>query len=101
MLIKHSVFFLRPPTKDMYPWASNVYIAGLCSKYPCVHKYLPSEHKAQLIALLCWTPLIDASKLRGEPNVSIERMASIRTMVLRTILKQCLSQTERAKLFLQ
>ena len=36
-----------------------------------------------------WTPLIDTSKLRGEANVCIERMARTRTMVLRTILKQC------------
>jgi len=40
-------------------------------------------------------------KLRGEAIVSIESMASIITMVMRTILKQCLSQTERVKLFLQ
>ena len=46
-----------------------------------------------------WAPLIDTSKLRGEANISIERMASIRTMVMRTILKQVFSQTERAKLF--
>ena len=32
-----------------------------------------------------WTPLIDTSKLRGEANVSIEKMESIRTMVIQKL----------------
>ena len=51
------------------------------------------------VVLPFWTPFIETSKSRGEANVSTERMASIRTMMMRTILEQCLSQTERAKLF--
>ena len=40
-----------------------------------------------------WTPLIDTSKLRGEANVSIVRMAKIRTMK-GTIVKQCHSNIQ-------
>ena len=40
-----------------------------------------------------WTPLIDTSKLRGEANISIVRMAKIRTMK-GTIVKQCHSNIE-------
>ena len=41
-----------------------------------------------LIGNLFWAPLIETSKLRGETNVSIERMPRIINVVLWTILKQ-------------